>query len=70
MRNNENEINKAENENKKEILKLKKKIEEISNKNIISIKVNEKFKDKIDLLFFEQNFMINYHNDLNQKQIK
>ncbi len=45
MRNNENEIDKAENENKKEILKLKKKMEEISIKNIIFIKDNEKLKD-------------------------
>ena len=45
MRNNENEIDKDENENKKEILKLKKKMEEISIKNIIFIKDNEKLKD-------------------------
>jgi len=45
LRNNENEIDKAENENKKEILKLKKKMEEISIKNIIFIKDNEKLKD-------------------------
>lgn len=65
--NNENETNEAENKNKEEILKLKKEMEDISNKNTILIKDNKKLKDKMNLLFFEQNFMINYHDDINQK---
>jgi len=31
------------------------------------MKDNEKLRDKIDLLFLEQNLMINYLNDINQK---
>jgi len=71
----------AENEIKTEILELKKnlegmsnkiggmsnKIEEISNKMEEISNKNKKLNDKIDLLIFEQNFMINYHNEINQK---
>ena len=45
--NNENETNEAENKNKEEILKLKKEMEDISNKNTGLIKDNEKLKDKM-----------------------
>ena len=37
------------------------------NNNAQIISDNERLKDKIDLLYLEQNFMINYHNDMNEK---
>ena len=43
------------------IKEISNKMEEISNKN-------KKLNDKIVLLILEQNFMINYHNEINQKR--
>ena len=79
--NNEIEKDEAENEIKTEILELKKnvegmsnkiggmsnKIKEISNKMEEISNKNKKLNDKIVLLILEQNFMINYHNEINQK---
>jgi len=46
---------------------MSNKIEEMSNKMKEISNENENLKDKIALLIFEQNFMVNYHNDINQK---
>jgi len=49
------------------IEEMSNKMEEISNKIEEISNQNEKLNCKINLLFFEQNFMINYHNEINQK---
>ena len=71
---NDDKTDEVDNKTRKEMLDLKIIIEKISTKNNILmnnnaqiISDNERLKDKIDLLYLEQNFMINYHNDMNEK---